>query len=48
MLGFFPVPPQPTIQSLVMYCDIPLMDGRPVVITWEVSYCLPAVENMAI
>ena len=37
MLVFISVPPQPTVQSLVMYCDVPLSGGRPVVLNWTVS-----------
>ena len=42
MLVFISVPPQPTVQSLVMYCDVPLSGGRPVVLNWTVSWWLIA------
>ncbi|CAI8025153.1 hypothetical protein GBAR_LOCUS14558 [Geodia barretti] len=43
------VPPQPTVQSLVMYCDLPLSGGRPVVLNWtegerEVGVVYPGEE----
>ncbi|CAI8017200.1 hypothetical protein GBAR_LOCUS10484 [Geodia barretti] len=43
------VPPQPTVQSLVMYYDVPLSGGRPVVLNWtegerEVGVVYPGEE----
>ena len=34
----FAVPPQPTILSIIMYCDVALRDSRPVIINWKVNY----------
>ena len=31
------VPPPPSLLSPELYCDVPLEDGRPVIIKWMVS-----------